>query len=136
MAGETVPAQDPEKKAGPQQCGGNPEAGVDIGAGASDRARVIEVNEKPAAGQVLALEASSQEIIRIPFGIDGATVKEADGNLYVYFHDGGVIVIEGATISQLCSNPEPRRHRSTARTRCPTQKVLSSLISPAPDSAS
>ena len=104
MAGETVPAQDPEKKAGPQQCGGNPEAGVDIGAGASDRARVIEVNEKPAAGQVLALEASSQEIIRILFGIDGATVKEADGNLYVYFHDGGVIVIKGATISQLCSN--------------------------------
>jgi hypothetical protein len=67
MAGETVPAQDPEKKASPQQCGGNPEAGVDIGAGASDRPRVIEVNEKPAAGQVLVLEASSQENIRILF---------------------------------------------------------------------
>ena len=66
---------------------------------------MIEVNEKPAAGQVLALEASSQEIIRILFGIDGATVKEADGNLYDYFHDGGVIVIKGATTSQLCSNP-------------------------------
>ena len=108
MAGETVPAKDPEKKAGPQQCGGNPEAGVEIGAGASDRPRVIEVNEKPAAGQVLVLEASPQEIIRIPFGIDGATVKEADGSLYVYFQDGGVIVIKGATISQLCSNPDDR----------------------------
>ena len=84
---------------------GNPEAGLDIGASATDRTRVIEVNEKPAAGQVLALEASSHEIIRILFGIDGATVKEADGNLHVYFHDGGVIVIKGATISQLCSNP-------------------------------
>ena len=106
MAGETVSAKDPEKKAAPQQCGGNPEAGAEIGAGAADRARVIEINEKPAAGQVLVLEASAQEIIRILFGTDGATVKEADGNLYVYFQDGGVIVIKGATISQLCSNPD------------------------------
>ena len=135
MAGETVPAKTP-KEGWPTTVRWSPDAGVEIGAGAANRARVIEVNEKPAAGQVLVLEASSQEIIRILFGIDGATVKEADGNLYVSFQDGGVIVIKGATIASCAQAPTRRRTGRRPRPRCPTQKVLSSLISPALDSAS
>jgi Ca2+-binding RTX toxin-like protein len=60
----------------------------------------------------------------ISFDIDDAVVKEADGNLSIYFQDGSVIIISGATISQLCSSPD-----------APPAPIEASASMPAPDNA-
>jgi hypothetical protein len=112
MATDQVPPLDAEEQASHRKCGGNPAVGIEIGVGAADRLPVLEINEKPAAGQVIVLEASSQEIIRVLFDIEGAAVREANGNLYIYFRNGGVIIINGATIAQLCSIPDAALERS------------------------
>ena len=117
MAIATMRTVRAENTASLDRCDDDPAAGAEIGAGAADYQRVVEISEKPAPGQVVVFEASAHEILRILLDTAGVTVKEADGSLYIYFQDGGVIVINGATTSQLCSTPdaaaEPTNHSAS-----------------------